>query len=847
MKTHPPLIAQFIQHQEQYPDGIIATEVGGFFEIWEVDGIGHARKASSMLDTVLTRRNKADLNSPYMTGFPSHAAENYFNRLVELGETVIVVEQSIRGSKSDNNKQVERGISRILSPGTTIDGLESDKNNYFASIYKDHAGCGIALCDVSTGEIKILDINEEEVPDFIGKIAPKEVLVTGIDFPGLSNTRIVKTMGAANALIEHIYSLNNINNDEHYGIKFFNLELWRNGVMALGNLFNHFSSNNYTKNLLRKIGEPKIYNALEHMRIPLNGYLSLEIFENVSKNKTTLYNTLNDSKTPMGKRLLRNWLLAPSNNKKVIEKRLDRVEYMLNNNIQYPRLEMIGDIAKMSRKMVLGRLEPVEFLNFNNSLILISEVLDAEGKISKINDILSFIKKNIDIDNITVNDYNFLKYSKGIAALYLDWKKSESELNEIKEKLEAILKTDKLRLVQKSDCFYLVGPKGIAARAKEDGIAFELAANDCKITDSRFMEPSRICFSKMEEFVSEAKKEWANFQQKFTALYGLDIISLSEMIAEIDVLSSFARISKDRGYYKPKIIDGIGFNFKNMRHPVVEIGNRYIANDVSLVKNDTLVIYGANSSGKSTILRGIALNIIMAQIGCFIPCIGELSVFDAILTRMSSFDAVSEGLSTFTMEMKELQSALRYAGDNSLFLFDEIGRGTSVEDGEAIAFAVLNYLNNKNFNCITLFATHYHKLYDSIKDMVIVKNLKCENDGGKIKFSRKLEDGPGDGSYGIEVARSCGLPEGLINAAVRYRKEYAEVKRSRYNSNLYGILCDECGENEAQETHHEVEQKQGKVRTFEINGGIRSINERENLRMLCSTCHERITRGSLTG
>ena len=819
------LIQQFLVFQAQYPNAIIATEVGGFFEIWEVNGIGYAKKASNLLDTILTRRNKLDLDSPFMTGFPSHVAENYFKKLVECGETVVVVEQTIKGTKSDGNKNVERTITKILSPGTIIDNSKIE-NNYFASIYSDKFGNGICLLDISTGEVKLTEVNN--INDFISKIKPKEILTTNYDYNNsIINNKPIEKLNLCSKLIEHIYDIQNISSDDYYAIKFYNLELYKHAVLAFGNLINYLSQTEYNKVLLRKIGEPKILNNYNYLELPLNGLLSLEIFENYAKTNETLFNCLDNCQTSMGKRKLKEWLLFPIKEKTEIINRQNLVEKYIKTPLD---LSNINDISRYTRKMNLGKLEQIEFLNFCTSLKKIISIFNIEKIIFNKN-IINYITDNIDVNLINSEEFLFVKnYDKN---LYKKYKEDEQNMFLYKKHIENII-NENLKIVEKTESINLVGRKNI----KNDKFKIETMANESRITSNEFNQFANNYLLSKEKFIYETKLIWIEFQKQFIQKFGSEIVDIANKIAEIDVLNNFANLAKIRGYYKPIFTENTHIKLNNMRHPIVELQTKYIPNTIDL-NNQTMVLYGANSAGKSTILRAIALNIIMAQIGCFIPSKAELPIFDAILTRMSSFDAISDGLSTFTLEMTELQSALRFINSKCLFLFDEIGRGTSVEDGEALAYAVLEYLNKEN-DCITLFATHYHELYNKIKDKnIIIKHLACKNENGKIVFNRNLEDGPGDGSYGIEVAKSCGLPIEIINIAERYRKEYSTIKQSNYNSKVSGILCEICKINPVQETHHINEQKQGKITTYEENGAIKSINNKSNLMMLCASCHRK--------
>jgi DNA mismatch repair ATPase MutS len=286
-----------------------------------------------------------------------------------------------------------------------------------------------------------------------------------------------------------------------------------------------------------------------------------------------------------------------------------------------------------------------------------------------------------------------------------------------------------------------------------------------------------------------------------------------------------------------------------MRHPILELSKdsfeSFVPNDIKIDEKNVLVIYGANSSGKSTILKGLALNIIMAQMGCYVSAeIATLTVFESIMTRMTTYDSISEGLSTFTMEMIELQNALKKSNEKSLFLFDEIGRGTCVEDGEAIAFGIIDFLNSKDISAITLFATHYHALYENIKDFknVEVKHFHCEVINSNLIFTRELQSGPGSGSYGLAVAETCGVPKSIIRVSENYKKKWSPLIVSRYNSSVQGTLCELCKVNDAQETHHIIDQLQGKIKAVTIKGIERSINDEKNLVLLCGNCHKRVTK-----
>jgi DNA mismatch repair ATPase MutS len=501
-----------------------------------------------------------------------------------------------------------------------------------------------------------------------------------------------------------------------------------------------------------------------------------------------------------------------------------------------------------------------------NSLVVSERILKDQKIIvsKKAKAIIEYIDQKINIseaDGISELTLDFFDETldADLAKIHDKWQAKDIQLKNIKNKLEVELDAiGKLRINEKMESYTLTGPKSLSETAKKKKIAIQIKASVIQIVDEEWMEVSKNCLHYRHVFLSKAQDVWNKFQLDFINIFGDQIIEISSQIAELDVLSNFAFISKERNYTRPKFIntDHALINLKNLRHPVLELSDKltegFVSNSISLGEsNKTLVIYGANSAGKSTILKSVALNIILAQMGCFIAADkdSELSVFDAILTRMASFDSITDGLSTFTLEMFELQSALKFKAKKSIFFFDEIGRGTSVEDGEAIAYGTLAYLEDEKNKAITLFSTHYHSLVPELSKLksIAIKNVSCfTNAKGELIFARKLEDGPGNGSYGIEVAKNCGIPDEIIRIANRYNKSHFKLKTSRYDNALSSSLCEYCKKNPFQQTHHIIEQKQGKVKDIVIDGQAKGIHDKSNLVMLCATCHEKVTRGEIT-
>lgn len=863
-RTYPPLIQGFIDIQKQYPNFIVLTEVGGFFEIWQLDelNLGHAERASQLLDIVLTRRDKSKLDSPKMAGFPSYAIENYVKKLVTAGETVVVVRQEIVGKKSDNNKNVKRYVERIVSPATYVEESSYSKTKYFAACYVDETNVGISLIDVSSGFVSVCEMSQESARDYLETIFPSEILFFSEPFlkQGPSqifhrNDKPITRQSSAGMILSKIYNVENPTSQHATTLTQMGLELWPLASLSFANLLNFLVS--YNPLLLKKLAYPVIQQADKSLFLSKNAFLSLDIFESplqpdVSK---TLYGILNRCKTAMGRRVLSRWIYSPLVEKDAINGRLDKVSKFISEQTFFENLSEVYDIARILRRLAINSVEPHELPAFYNSLKIASESLKTWENGKEVKAALKFLSSNFDTSSVTLQGNEYFKLFAGPLRNSLKdqeeaWASAREALNGQTSRISEILSTTKLRISEKQDSQALTGPKSLADQCKKNGISFKLKASELQITDQAWESSAFEEMSAKNALMKQAGLSWIEFQNEIVDRFGTVLTRFSEAVGELDVLSTFAKLSKERGYTRPNFIESESTQVSvyRMRHPVLELSKdsfeSFIPNDIVLDKKSILVLYGANSAGKSTILKGLALNIIMAQIGCYVAASkANLSIFDSIMTRMTTFDSLGEGLSTFTMEMIELQNALKRSSEQSLFLFDEIGRGTSVEDGEAIAFGILEFLNNNPVKAITFFATHYHSLYEHIKNFgkVDVKHFDCEIVGSNLVFSRELKSGPGSGSYGLAVAKTCGVPESIIRVSQNYKKNLSKLMVSRYNASVQGTLCELCKVNEAQETHHIQEQLQGKKKSIRIAGVDRSIHDNHNLVLLCGSCHKKVT------
>lgn len=869
LKDQTKLMRQYIEFQLKYPNYVIMMELGSFYEIWELENlkIGHAIKASQIMNVTLTRRAKANPDSPRMAGVPSHTVDNYIKKLVDAGETVVIVSQDKKGKKGDNTTNIERTIERIVSPGTIVDKIGKDQPNYFAACYIENDFVGISLIDLSTGEVRLTELKKEEAISYIEQNKPVEILFCSESqniFEAKKNQlwhflpkQTISKQQMAGTLFSKVYEIENPSSNQEVILSKLGIEFWPLASLSLANLLNFLVE--YSPLLLKKISRPKTEIFSDHVFLSKNTFLSLELLSSATdpNSDQTLFGVLAKCKTAMGRRKLYAWISRPLTEQSKIEDRLNKVDKYIKDKSFLHELKEVYDISRLVRKTAVQQLMPHEISFLYKSLKTCLKFIP-NNDITKA---VKYIEDNIKISEVEVrgNEFSFFDglHFKNIEEYYHSWIHKMEKSDKLLKSLSKTLQTDRLRVHETKEFFQISGPKGLAKICDDNGIDYKKRASDLQIIDKEWEEVAQAAFILKQKFLNHAEKEWDNFQKKFVELFGEQLLQYSETVGEEDTLSTFAQIAQERNYVRPKFVDQdqAMVDFKNMRHPVLEVAPKisesFIPNDVKLdQEKNLLVIYGVNSGGKSTVLKSVALNIIMAQIGCFVPCSeATLTVFNNIMTRMTTYDQINEGLSTFTMEMVELQSALKKVEDKSLFLFDEIGRGTSSEDGEAIAFAVLEFLSSlKNNKAITMFATHYHPLYEKIKNHknIDIKHISCDiNLNDDIIFSRKLVDGPGSGSYGITVAKSCGIPMEIIRTAQNYSKEFHKVKVSRYNSKVMGTSCEICNENPATETHHIIEQHQGKVQFFVLNGVVKHIHDQGNLVLICPKCHDDITKNKI--
>lgn len=772
-----PMERQYKEIKSKHLDKILFFRVGDFYEMFFDD----AKEASSILKIALTSRN----NIP-MAGVPYHAANYYIQKLLQSGKKVAICEQTEDPAKAKGI--VKREIVNIITPGTVIEEnfINSFENNYFCSIFYDNI-FSVLFGDISTGEIFLLEGDEKTVVEEINKFSPKEIIAN----EKIKEKNILKEN--PNLKIEYYPEwyfenplINISNNIEKENLKkvfnaFVNYVYENQGI-------NDKDFVNKFQFLLKSIEFVKEEKFLEMDDFTVR---NLELLKNMQDGtkKYTLLDVLDETITPMGSRFLKNAILMPLCDRKLIYERLNKVEVFFNNGILLNKtretLKNISDIERIASRISLKKLIPrdlkqlsISIKNFNtlkNELLSEPELYDILKDIPTLDELVNLIENAIvDEPSSTFNGEvikrgfnkeldelrDILSQSKDYIIKLQEREKEKTGINSLKIKYNQIIgyfiEISKVNL-DKVPEYYIRKQSLVGA---ERFTIPELTDYEMKIATAS------VRISKLEEeifnsIVEECFKNIKSIQQ------------ISKAITLIDFYSTLAKVGKENNYIKPVVDDSGEINIINGRHPVVEkyIGKgAFVPNDTKIGDEDNriLIITGPNMAGKSTYLRQNALIVIMAQIGSFVPAeSAKIGIVDKIFTRIGASDNLSGGQSTFLIEMQEAARILSRSTYKSLIIMDELGRGTSTYDGLSIAWAVIEYIHEHPDKCgKTLFATHYHEL-TSLADRKGIKNysVAVREYNDELVFLRKVIEGPSDKSYGIFVAKLAGMPEEVIERA----------------------------------------------------------------------------------
>ena len=802
MAEFSPMMQRYLETKEEYKDCILFYRLGDFYEMFFEDAI----TASRELELTLTGKDCGQEERAPMCGIPHHAAEIYVSRLINKGYKVAICEQ-LEDPKTTKGI-VKRGVIRVVTPGTLVESnmLEERKNNYIMSIYKTGIYFGISICDISTGEFYSAEIKDNNnfpiLLDEIARYTPSELVINSMMANCLDEMNKIKER------FENVYitkfndkffseELNNVNlrfnvvdNNER---KIENLAEKKLALSSINALVQYIEDTQKTS--LDHINKITIYNLSKYMALDINARRNLEITEKMrdKSKKGTLLWVLDKTSTSMGGRLLRRWLNDPLVDVDEINRRLNAVKELKDDIILrgevIENLKKVYDIERLAGKMAYGNANARDMVTLKNSLFKLPEVKqilkncksdllkELYEKLDELQDIYQLIEKSIVEDPpMTIKDGGIIKlgYDEEIDKLKTAQTEGKTWLVQLEaeEKEKTGIKNLKIGF-NKVFGYFIEVTKSYLDQVPDRFIRKQTLTNAERYITEDLKNLENQILGAEEKVINLEYNAFVEIREEISKNV-TRLQTTSEVISSLDVLTSFAQVAEDFNYCMP-VVDSSGtIDIKNGRHPVIEkiLGEGvFVENDTFLDKGDNRlsIITGPNMAGKSTYMRQVALITLMAQCGSFVPAeSANIGVVDKIFTRVGASDDLSMGQSTFMVEMMEVATILKEATPNSLVILDEIGRGTSTYDGLSIAWAVAEYIADKQrCGAKTLFATHYHELTELENKIEGIKNysIAVKEKGEDIIFLRKIVRGGTDESYGIHVARLAGVPKVVTQKA----------------------------------------------------------------------------------
>jgi DNA mismatch repair protein MutS len=786
-----PLMKQYFEVKEKHPDAILLFRVGDFYETFLDDAVA----ASEILGITLTKRANGSAQSVQLAGFPHHALDTYLPKLIRAGKRVAICDQ-LEDPKA-TKKLVKRGITELVTPGVSINDnvLDYKENNFLACVHITSKAAGVSFLDISTGEFLTAEGSFEYVDKLLNSMSPKEILLERskrVDFDTHFNNKVftfemedwVFTKDSATErLLKHF---------ETSSLKGFGVQDLALGIIASGAILHYLDLTQHTQighiTHLSRIEEDR-YVWLDRFTIR-----NLELYGTLHEEGKTLADVIDRTVTPMGARLLKRWIAFPLKDVKPIIERLDIVDCFFKEldlkEVLESQMSTIGDLERLISKVAVGRVSPREVVQLKNALIAISPI--KESILQSDNEGLRKIGEQLNpcptirekIASTLKSDPPTLINKGGVIEMGVS--EELDDLRKIAYSGKSYLLETQQRLAEETGIASLkIGFNNVfgyyieVRNTHKDKVPEDWIRKQTLSTGERYITPE---LKEYEEKILGAEEKILALE---TQLFNELVLELTEyipaiqvdsnLIAKLDVLMSFSKVSAENRYVRPVVDDSEVIEIKQGRHPVIEkqlpIGQSYIANDLFLDSNSqqVIMITGPNMAGKSALLRQTALIVLMAQIGCFVPAeSASIGVVDKIFTRVGASDNISMGESTFMVEMNEAAGIINNLSQRSLVLFDELGRGTSTYDGISIAWAIVEHIHeNPKAKAKTLFATHYHELNEMEKLFPRVKNynVSVKEVDGKVIFMRKLLKGGSEHSFGIHVAKLAGLPNNVIQRA----------------------------------------------------------------------------------
>ena len=795
-----PMMKQYMEMKERNPDCLLFFRLGDFYEMFSED----ARVASKELDLTLTTRDrgKAEEDRTPMCGVPYHSSEAYIARLVAKGYKVAICEQMEDPATAKG--LVKRDITRVVTPGTVTESsmLDESRNNYFGCIFGEAGQFGLSFCDVSTGLFSATCVTgAESLIDELGRFQAAELLLGGnaAEVPELKEALRLRLpccvdIGTA-AQFEETACRQTV--QAQFAALPDNLPAAV--IRAAGALLTTLKENQ--KSELSHVRELEYYVSGKFMDLDLTARRNLELTQTMrsGEKRGSLLWVLDKTKTAMGSRMLRSWLEKPLLNPQQINKRLEAVEELVNATVAREELILllreVSDLERVMARIVTGTCNCRDFRQLSNGAANLPQIRQALGQFGasllqilfeQLDD-LSDLKAEIDraiVDEppFTVREGGMIRegYDEEIDRLRDIMSGGKGMLTDIEVREKERTGIKNLRVgYNRVFGYYIEVAKGQVHMVPDDYIRKQTLSTGERYITQELKELENTILTAKDRVVSLEYEAFSRLREALAA-QAARVQQSAAAVAAADVLSCFAAVAVKNNYCRPEVDLSGSLQIDSGRHPVVEQvlkGQMFVPNDTKLGMEgcQVAIITGPNMAGKSTYMRQVALIVLMAQIGCFVPArSARIGVVDRLFTRIGASDDLASGQSTFMVEMQEVSDILKHATSRSLLILDEIGRGTSTYDGMAIARAVLEYAVDKRvLGAKTLFATHYHELTVMDQELPEVKNfnISVKKRGSDMIFLRKIVPGGADRSYGVEVAKLAGLPDKVVTRARAILKE----------------------------------------------------------------------------
>jgi len=890
-------IKLYDDYKTKYDKIALLYELGSFYEIYGVDNeiekLGNIDQICEDLPLTKSRANKKILknsrDNPLQAGFPSHSLDSFIQKFIKCNYTVIVYSQY-------GNEQKIRKLDKIVSRGTYIENIDEDDSvnliSLYAESFKETLEINMMVLDLTTGKNIGYSIGgqREETIKKISRILhttykPKEIIIIGDE--NLEKELEIENFSIHKKEINKTFLKTSYQNEffgkvfPNYGsltpIEYINMEKYPSLIICFIILLNF--ANEHDESIIKNITRPIIRNVSQYVNLTHRTIYQLNLIQTEDPKNKSLFDIINKTSTPGGKRLLKQRLACPITSVDQLKDRYEDIENMDFKKFE-PYLKNIGDLDRLHRKLFLKKLSPLEFSFLDQSysnilLILNCKDIPCQKNINKttigyFKHLIKFYKQYLDIE--IMEKYNLDNITEPIfkQGLYADIDEANYELKNSWEKLNGLVSELSRHIDDKEDLikvgntategYFLTTTKnrfnGFLKKLTEYKFEVKTQTSYVKIFNSEIKKYSSSILSSMNKLCTLNKEKFIDLLDKITIKYQIHLKNISNYVSHVDVIKSNAKVAQLYNYCKPKIeySNDSFVDIKNLRHPIIERINEnedFVANDLKLGKDTKgILLYGINSSGKSILLKSVGISVILAQAGLYVPAESfTFSPYKTIISKISMIDDLYKGQSTFTCEMIDLRYMLECGNENSLILADELCSGTETNSAISLVSASIFSLSRKNASF--LFTTHLHQLVkiQTIQNLsnISFNHLSIDIKNGKLTYNRKLQNGSGSDSYGIEIAKQLNVgDESFMKFAIDIRRNITKsqtdiltTKQSRYNKNLYMDKCENCEETDKSKLHtHHIQHQADADENGMINGNHK--NKKSNLKVLCIKCHSDI-------